>query len=172
MNDPTKSTPKGAPSIFQNLDEQVQRAAAEPKAGGNIRIKMLIEGGVHEERYHFHFVASGEGEVECGMRCQLSDRAYDTRATEMSREEFAEILQKIRVPTLVESSQPDVPIPPCSLVGRLEISNGEQTMSAVFMADAGQAETAGYKMPPALAEIVERIYDLAERQLDAKDVRP
>lgn len=172
MIDRRKTTPRGGPPIFQELEEQVQRAATDPGKAEYVRVKMVVDGGVEEEKYRFRFVASTEGEVECEMTCRLSDRNYETQTEKLSQKRLAKLFGAIDIPALVEARRPDINIPPCSLVGRLEVSNGEQTVTAIFMADAGQANTAGYSMPPALAEAAEVIYDLSAKQLGAKKVRP
>src|SRR5215204_3445800 len=112
MNAEGKKTPQGVPPIFQELNEQVRQGAAAPEAAENVYVRMLIDGGEHGERYHFHFVASGRGEVESGIRCDLSDREYETQTAELQQEDWAKLLQSLNIPALIESRQLNVHIPP------------------------------------------------------------
>ena len=59
-------------------------------------------------------------------------------------------------------------IPPCSVVGVLEVFDGRERVRVVFMADPEQAREAGYRMPPAVSRLTKRIYTIAAQQLGLK----
>jgi len=168
----SKKTPAGLPPSIQALEAAIVQAAAKPEAARHLLVKMTISGGLPEDRYEFSFEASGEGTIQCHMGCMPTKRKYKMRKAKMSAKDFANFLKKINVSNIMAASGPPVRIPPDSLVGRLEVSDGQNTVSAIFMADPGQAETAGFPMPPELAEVVDTIYDLAAKQLGAEKVRP
>jgi hypothetical protein len=170
--DINKMTPGGLPPSIREVETIIQQAIEKPELGQNLRVEMTVSGGVAGEQYYFHFAASGENAVELEMKSELTEQIYQPQTGELPRKEFVELLKKVNLPEMYAFRAQQVPIPPDSLVGRLTISRGEEQMSVIFMADPGQAETAGFELPPDLAELVDSIYTLTSRRLKAKEVRP
>jgi hypothetical protein len=146
-----KAFPQGPPPEPSELAERFDRAVKEPEVRREFQIRLNVEGGHAGERYEFRFHASGTGDAEVSLVDNLRERRRET---------------------LLEASRSRPRIPPGSVVGRLEVGDGRQEISVLFMADPGQAESAGYRMPPELAEILQRLYDLGAKHLGEKDVRP
>lgn len=167
-----KAQPAGTVEGYKELEAKLQQLQADPQAESDVRIEMSVSGGMPAERYEFHFVATSGGEGQCRLRCHLTERDYEAKSLQLSQEEMARMIGNVDAPQLMRSAAPQVQIPPDSLIGRLQISDGEQTAQFIFMADPGQAETAGYEMPPQLAQLTDTIYDMAQQQLGAEDVRP
>jgi hypothetical protein len=175
MNEPdhnAKNEPAAAPSVPRLLAGKVSAGVSDPASARDLRISLLVEGGAPSERYEFAYEAAGSGEATARMRNELTGREARSRTVELAPGDFAELLSTIDVSQLLRAADKAHPIPPDSVIGILELSDGAQRVSTVFMADAEQARDAGYEIPPAIAKAVERIYDLAAKQLDEKDVRP
>jgi hypothetical protein len=102
------------------------------------------------------------------MRCELTGRA--ARA-EPHRLDFAALARAIDPAALLEADLPAPRFPPDSLVGRLEISDGEQTLTLFYMADPEQAQAAGFRPPAALARAIDAIYAQGARLLGSDDIR-
>jgi hypothetical protein len=171
-NDNRKKGPQGAPIHVLELDMKVRQAAKDPGVEQDIFVRMIVSGGVHGERYDFHFNASSKGVVVCGLQCQMTDRDYASQEYELPREAFAQVLETVSVHELAMASEQEVLFPPDSLVGQLEISDGEHVIRAIFMADPGQAETAGYELPTYLAQTTDAVYELAAQVMGIEDARP
>jgi hypothetical protein len=167
-----KHEPAAAPSVPLLLASKVSAGVSDPESARDLRIALLVEGGAPSERYEFAYEVAGSGEATARMRNELTGRDTQSRTIELARDDFVELLRTIDVSQLLRAADKAHPIPPDSVIGRLEISDGEQRVATVFMADAEQAKDAGYEVPAAIAKAVERIYDLAAKQLDEKDVRP
>jgi len=167
-----KHAPSAVPPVTADLAENVRRAADDRDARREIRVRLDVEGGQHEDRYEFRFEAAGSGEVESRFRSKLRSREYGPKTGELAPRDFTGLLRTIDVGELLEAAKAMPRIPPDSLVGRLLVSDGRQEVSVIFMADPEQAKTAGYEAPATLEKAVERIYALADRNLGAKDIRP
>lgn len=167
-----KKTPSGLPPHIREVETTIQQAIKKPELARNLRVEMTVSGGMAGEQYYFHYAASGEKAVEVEMRSDLAEKVYQPQTGELPQAEFVEILKKVNLPEMYAFRTQQAPIPPDSLVGRLTITRGEEQVSVIFMADPGQAETAGYELPSDLAELVDTIYTLGSRRLKAKEVRP
>lgn len=176
MNDESnhigKEQPAAAPSVPGELVKKVAQGISDPENAPDLRVALWVEGGVHSERYEFHFEASGSGEGFARLRNELTGRQAEPRTFELEPSDFSDLLRTLDVRRLIRAAEQQPRIPPDSVIGRLEISDSEQRVSTVFMADAEQAKDAGYELPREVAHAVDWIYDLAARKLDEKDVRP
>lgn len=170
-NQQTKLAPGGIPQVHQELAEKIERAQQEPAAGQDLSIRMVIDGGEPEEHFRFVFEALGAGEINCGLICALTQREHPAERNQLPPDEFRTLLTAVELPELVKAYRPLKNIPPGSLVGRLEIRDSQQTFVFQFMADSGQAESAGHVPSPALMKLIETIYEIGGRQL-GEDVRP
>jgi hypothetical protein len=175
MNDESnrigKEQPAAAPSVPGELVKKVAEGVTDPEHARDLRVSLWVEGGAPSERYEFHFEAVGTGEAKAHMRNEITGREPAPRAIELAPSEFSDLLRTLDVRRMIRAAGQPPRIPPDSVIGKLEISDGEQRVSTVFMADAEQAKDAGYELPREVANAVDRIYDLAARQLD-EDVRP
>lgn len=170
--DEVKRSPTAVPPAPLELAGKIQQAIEDAKARVDIHVRLNVEGGQHEERYEFRFDASGAGEIECGLKCKLSGRAYESKITKLTSRDFASLLQTIDTEKLAEASKVTPRIPPDSLVGRLQVTDGNQEVSIIFMADPEQAKTAGYEPPPQVAKVIDKIYKLGAKKLGTDNVRP
>ena len=175
MQEHSKATPAGGPTSPVELAALVAAGAQSPTAAQELHLRMTIEGGQAAERYSFHFEASGGGLVNARMSCQMTGREARSRAAAISTEDFAGLLEAADIPKLLEVRQPMYRIPPCSMLGRIEVSARQQRMSFVFMADRAQAEQAGMTPSPELARLVDRVFEVSAKYVDAgeaKSLRP
>jgi hypothetical protein len=163
----TQVSPSGPPDIQQPI--------ATGDAGAP-RVRLTIEGGARGEEYRFHFEAAAGGGVAYGLKSDLTGRQIGDAVSRIEPSQFERLLRTADPGRLKQAQRSRLPpIPPCSLVGRLEVFDGEQRVHVVFMADPEQARQAGHRTPPAVRRTVERIYDLAAagmRLKSAADVRP
>jgi len=166
-----KFTPAGVPSVPAELAKSIEGAIQHPERFQGIQIRMTIEGGQAEERYAFHFEASSEGLLISRMSCRLTGREARARSRTLSRAEFVDLLRHADIAKLVHVGRPLARVPPCSLLGRIEITDGIQRVSFLFMADPGQAEQAGMEPPPELARLVDRIFEVSAKHMDVADTR-
>jgi hypothetical protein len=163
----TQVSPSGPPDL--------QQPASTGDAGAP-RVRLTIEGGVRGEEYRFHFEAAAGGGVAYGLRSELTGRQIGDSIGRIAPAAVDRLLRTAdlgRLRQLERRRSP--PIPPCSLVGRLEVVDGATRVQVLFMADPEQAKQAGHRTPPAVARTVERIYSLAAAEMrlpSADDVRP
>jgi len=167
-----KAAPEGPPPDRGQLAERLERAVKEPEIRREFQVRLDVEGGHAGERYEYRFRASGTGDAEVTLVDNLHGRHEQAKIARLTQQDLSGFLRALDVAALLEASRMKPRIPPGSVVGRLQVSDGRQEISVLFMADPGQAESAGYRMPPGLAEAVERLYDLGAKHLGAKDIRP
>jgi hypothetical protein len=143
-------------------------------------VRLHIEGGNHAEKYLFHFEVSASGEARYEMSDELSGRRVPAQVTRLEPAEVERLLKSLSAAKLKKAAarltpRKARPIPPCSLIGRLEVWDGRSLVQLTFMADPGQAEQAGHKLPAELERVVEAIFSLAARAMGletASAVRP
>jgi hypothetical protein len=168
----SKSGPAGIPTSPVRLEDVLRRAADGEPVGPDVRIGLDVEGGHRDERYEFHFLASGAGEAEAELHDNLAGRQVPRKMASLEPSEFADLVRRVELQPLIRASLAKQQIPPGSVVGRLEVRGAGHDVRAIFMADPGQAESAGYEMPAGITDVVERIYDIAADKLGVDDVRP
>src|SRR5215207_3751976 len=167
-----KAVPSGAPDDPDALANKLARAVEAPERGHEIRVSLDVEGGSHDERYELHFDASGAGDATAAMRSALDGKAVPPQTKRLPGRSRTQLLRALDVAKLARAATGRPRIPPDSLVGRLEVTDGEQRVTVVFMAEPQQARTAGFELPPELQKAVDTIYTLAARHLGERDIRP
>ncbi len=171
MNDNAKATPGGTPPDPMPLAAKVGAARVAPKEPSRLRVTLDVEGGSVDDRYEFHFEGTGAGDIQVGVKDLLRQLEIPTRVGHVEAGEMTEVLTSIDIGQVIAVSRGLPPIPPDSTVGILRISDGEQEVSVPFMADDGQAETAGFELPEDLRRAVNTIYEIGAKQLEMKSVR-
>jgi hypothetical protein len=167
-----KAEPAAAPVVPEALAAKVALALEAPEQGRDLRVRLDVEGGLHEERYELRFDASGAGDSSAALRSVLAGKEVAPATGKLPARSRTQLLRALDVPQLARAAAAPPWIPPDSLIGTLEITDGEQRVNVVFMADTEQARTAGFELPPPLQKAVDTIYSLAARQLGERDVRP
>lgn len=161
MAERTKPSPAGsppAPPIAQVADAGVPR------------VSVRIEGGPRGEEYRLHFDATAGGTVLLRFKSDLAGYNVEESRGEIAPAEFDRLLRSADVTRLRAARRSRMPpIPPCSVIGRLEVFDGRERTEVLFMADPEQAREAGYRIPPAVARLTERIYTIAAQQLGLKN---
>jgi hypothetical protein len=157
------------PNPSPGADPPVPRAQVPVDAGGP-RISVRIDGGPRGEEYRLHFEAAAGGAILLNYKSDLADRQVDGSRGTLAPAEFDRLLRGANLRQLRTARRALPPrIPPCSVIGVLEIFDGRERVEVMFMADREQAREAGYRMPPAVSRLVDRIYTIAARQLGLKD---
>ena len=160
-------SPAGPPTTQQ---------AAETSDAGAPRVRLTVEGGAPGEQYQFRFEISAGGALAYRLKSELAGRLVEDSVSRVEPAEFDRLLRGLTVGRLKQARQRRAPpIPPCSVLGLLEVFDGRERVEMVFMADPEQARQAGHRTPPVVARAVGRIYTLAARQMGLKSpaaIRP
>jgi hypothetical protein len=172
MSEHEKAGPEGGPAGVPELAERFREGGTQPADDRELRVRLEVSGGTAGERYRFEFTALESGEVAASLHDELRGIDERTKAAEPLREQVQQLFRAVDVPRLAEASRGRQPIPPCSVVGRLTVSDGRQDVTVVYMADPGQAEDAGFRPHPAVEAVVGEVHALAARQLGLKTVAP
>ncbi|MGH8914075.1 MAG: hypothetical protein ACRDZM_06095 [Acidimicrobiia bacterium] len=172
MNDNVKATPGGIPPDPTPLAAKVGAARAAPKDPTDLRVTLDMEGGSMEDRYEFHFEGSGAGDIQVKVRDRLRQLDIPPRAGQVEPGDMTEVFTSLEVGQMMALSRSMAPIPPDSTVGILTVSDGRQEAMIVFMADEGQAETAGFELPEDLRRAVDKIFEIGAKQVELESVRP
>jgi hypothetical protein len=170
MPDELKTTPGGAPFVADEMAETLRRAVDNTELAANVRIRLTVEGGHADERYEYRFLATGSGELDCELHCRMTGRDGRVARARLQYDDFTHLLRSVEVPALLSSRRALRRIPPCSLIGRLEITDSVRQISFLFMADAGQAESAGYEVPAPLARVIDDIYSVGAKYMGRQGI--
>lgn len=136
----------------------VLAALEQPEARHNLYVKLTVRGGMPSERYDLELESRGSGETTCSLGTPTREGRKETQRMQLAEDEVIRLLDQMRLADLVKGDLPQPRIPPDSLVGRLEISGGGRPVTLLFMADPGQARSAGQEPPPQLAKAVSALY--------------
>jgi len=167
----SKQGPASTPTKPGDLAARVGPAGTAPGHPAGIRIRLEVRGGLSGERYELRFELDETGETTAALLDQIRKVEIPPRLGKVSRDDFLRVLRETDLSRMAELARTRRPIPPDSLIGRLTIGDGEQEVRAVFMADRGQADAAGWRADPGLQQVLDTLYRLAARQLGVKDVR-
>jgi hypothetical protein len=172
VNDDIKLTPGGDPTGADDAVLELQRALADPELAQNVRLRLEVSGGAHGERYDLRFDSTGDDTAIIALTDEMTERRYESRSIKLMPDTIRQLFNQIDMTAVVAYAQANVPIPPCSLVGRLEISYRDHTFSTIFMADEEQARMAGYRLPPQIEYVINAIYEIAAKQIGIQSIRP
>lgn len=175
MGKEPKSIPVQAPPTPGRIADGLRAAVADPKSRRGAYIRLQITGGVRGESYDFDYRIDAGGRESGHLRDELNGRrterpATDTKDADPAR--FAALVRALDIEELMRTDAPRGGFPPDSVVGRLEVSDGDQTASFLFLADEEQATRARKATPDSLGKAVDAVFDAAVRHLDTRDVRP
>ena len=170
-----KSIPIQLPRMPGRIVDGLRAAIADPKARSGAYIRLRASGGVRGESYDFEYNIDAAGREGAHLHDELKSRraarpAGDTRAADPTR--FAALVRALDIDALVRTDAPGGGFPPDSVVGRLEVSDGEQTATFVFLADEQQANRARQPAPDVLRKAVDVVFRAAALYLDTEEVRP
>jgi len=175
VSDPSSARPAGTPRVPARIADGMRAAIADPRSRPNAYIRLTASGGVRGEAYEFEFTIHASGVRTGRIKDQLKNREHSRAAgadTRLEPQAFTRLAQQIDVASLLQSGRVSGGFPPDSVVGRLEISDGEQTVSFLFLADESQAERSRVKPSEPLRRAVDLVYRAAAEYLGEKDVRP
>lgn len=170
-----QSSPLHAPPQPGRLLENFRAAIADPKARPGAHIRLRATGGVHGEGYDFDYVVDAAGNVSGHLRDELKGRHVERLTGDNQKQgpaSFAALAEAIDIEALLRSETPRGGFPPDSVVGRFEISDGEQTETFLFLADEHQARRAALFAPDPLRKAIEAVWRAASAQMGSDDVRP
>ena len=172
MNDDNKLAPGGDPGGGADAALEFRRALTDPQLTRNVQLRLEISGGVPGERYNLLFESTGDDSAKIAVLDEIKNYRYETKEVKLPSETIRQLLTQVDVNRMVSFYQNTVPIPPCSLVGRLQVSLGDHTFTLVFMADEEQARTAGFPPPREFEHVINAIYELAAKQMGTENIRP
>ena len=151
-SDQEKRQPSGNPGRTALSRERLQQAVEDPDIRERVRMRLIVSGGFPGETEPFTLQLDGRGQLsfaQLDADAEISSRKVDGAMV-------ARLLRRLDAETLL-AARARARIPPDSLVGRFEISIGDESHEVVFMADKEQARTAGFEVPPGLEQLVEEL---------------
>jgi hypothetical protein len=170
-----RSIPIGTPRLPGRIVEGLRRVVADPKRYPNAYVRLSASGGVHGEAYDFEYRIDAAGRASGHLRDELKgvtlpDAARGAKkAAKADPARFVALVRSIDIEALMRSDAPGGGFVPDSVVGRLEISDGEQTATFLFPADDEQARRA--KVADPLRQAADALFGAAAAHLGA-EVRP
>src|SRR5262245_55319332 len=107
------------------------------------------------QAYHFEVSPRGGAAVRCHFKCRLRDRHQTAEPSALKKGEFSRLLKHIQASEILERASEPPRFLPDTLVGVLEISDGQSSQRTWFAADAPQALVQHRKMRPELGKLVD-----------------
>ena len=175
MADEPTARPGAVPQVPGRIVEGMREAIADPRTRPRAYIRLTAAGGVRGEEYEFEYQVDASGTTTTRLRDELTGRDRNDRQQADEKQDpdrFRSLAESIDIESLVRMEQPSGGFPPDSVVGRLEVSDGEQVVSYTFLADFDKAERANIPAPVPLRRAVEAIYGTAARSLKDDNIRP
>jgi hypothetical protein len=172
MENGKKSEPTLSPIQMNLLEDSLRVARRDADKAAGFRVSLHIGGGVPGQKYTFHYDATGDGDVLSEMRCELSHRKVDEKRTRQSKEKFSGLLDRIYKSNLLQLPGEPPGFLPDTIVGHLEISDGENAYRTYFAVDPEQAKVQGRTVPKPLQSVLNAIYKLGSEATGLKSVKP
>jgi hypothetical protein len=172
MSDPQSSAPHGTPLVPGRIVDGLRAAIADPGRREGAYVRLAVAGGVRGEAYDFEYQVDATGRATTRLRDELHGRHHDARDDEPDPDRFRAVAQAIDVAALLREEEPTAGIPPDSVIGRLEVSDGEQTVRFTFLADEEQAQRMRLGAPEPLRRAVDAIYESAAKAIGDERLRP
>jgi hypothetical protein len=172
MTDDQSSAPHGIPRIPGRIVEGLKAAIADPDRRAEAYVDLAVAGGVRGEAYDFVFHVDAAGRTTTRLRDELNGRYEEALELEPDRDRFKDLAQAIDIEALLCAQPVASRFPPDSVVGRLEISDGEQIVRFRYLADLEQAERARAVASPALRDAIDAVYKAAAKALGQEQLRP
>ena len=161
----------GAPppgDVASRLTQAIQGAGPD-----DVRIRLQVHGGQRTERYDFSFEVTRRGVAALELRDELAPQSLEGRQTrDLDPADVNELFTRLNVDELLAASDQTPLFPPDSLIGELILSVDGRDIRILFAADQEQAKTADIEPPPAVAQLVDAMYAMAERSTGGRGLRP
>jgi hypothetical protein len=158
------AAPHGTPHLPARIVEGLKAAVAEPDRRAGAYVHLAVAGGVHGEHYEFEYRVDAHGRATGRLHDELHGRSVAARELEADPERFRALAEGIDVAALLGAGESGHGALPDSVIGRLEISDGEQTVRWRFLPDREQAEP--------LRRAVDLVYESAAKALAEERLRP
>jgi hypothetical protein len=175
MADEPSGRPGGTPHVPGRVVAGLRQAMDDPASRPGAFIRLTVSGGVAGERYELVHLVDASGATTSHLRDQMTSREsryVPDLAEEDDPARFRSLAEAIDVESLLQTEHPTGGFPPDSLVGILEVSDGEQTETFTFLADDAQAERAGVVRPGPLRQAVDAVYAAAAEAMGEQDLKP
>ena len=172
MTNNNKSAPTGTPEEFGTPLEDLNRRLTDAETREKLTIRLHISGGMPSQAYHFDFRTAGNEVTYCELDCTLSGRQGSRESSVLEYDDFSNLLSKLQESQVLETVQENPRFLPDTVVGYLEITDGELSRRMYFAADEDQAGVQGKTVSPELQAAVEPIYQMAGKLLDMESVKP
>jgi len=167
-----KHEPTEPPEPIGPLKASLDRALDDLAVRARILVDLRISGGLPAQAYNYGFHASGAGDIRASVDDALAAQKRAAADARLAPEEMQELLAVVRNSGVLDMRQDGPRFLPDTVVGRLEISDGETAQVIYFAADDAQAEAQGQPIPPALRAVLDSIYRLGGRVLDLPSIKP
>jgi len=167
--DEKKKTPSAAPGA-PALGDKLALALKDQQARRPFQVTLKIRGGIRGQHYSLDFLATGEGTAHARFECGLRGRRGNSERASISDKDFLSLLRKVHKALLLPLQQPQ--FLPDTLVGVLEVSDGEKVRQLYYAADPEQAKTQGKPPPAELLEAVNAIYSLGAKLTGSRSIKP
>lgn len=173
MASPSKTIPLATPQLPGRIAQGLRKAIEDPKKYPKAYIRLSASGGVHGESYDFEYRIEATGRATSRLHDELKGRRVAQQAATgkaASPARFAALAKAIDIEALLRSEPVSGGFAPDSVVGRLEISDGEQT--ATFLFQASDEPAAGARASDPLRRAAAEVYKAAAAHLGTDDVKP
>ena len=167
-----KREPVEQPEPGRPLRETLEEALKDPDVGRRVSVELRVSGGMPEKAYYFHLRVDGGRVVESQIRDAATGRRAENKGATMAGADWSALLRAIRGSRVLDVPEEPPRFLPDTVVGHLEITDGESTHTLYFAADEDQAR-AQNKVPPAqVRRAVDAIYSLGSQLLNVPSAKP
>lgn len=137
-----------------------------------IGIRLRISGGLPSQAYYFNLSISDSERLECELNHARLGRKGKSKSTVLNTKDITSILKTILETKVLDLPEEPSQFLPDTLVGRLEITDGESVFRRCYIADKEQAKTQ-HRIPfTALKKTTDHIFQLGSKVLGVKKIKP
>jgi hypothetical protein len=156
--------------------EDPLRAAVDRAAVGDVdeglTFDLHVAGGLPAQAYRLEHRIGGDLRARTSLVDERAGRRHEARGTDVGRDDVAEVARRILASGLLDAPADPPTFLPDTVVGVIEISDGERTYRAYFAADADQASVQEVPPRPAVLEAANALYASAAGLIGEDTVGP
>jgi hypothetical protein len=172
-----KDNDKPQPQSLDRPDPRAELAAALKQAAtgaadDDLTISFAVSGGVHEQRYDFAFASRSNAIEECMIDCELSDRHARTASLQAAPQLITDLSKQLVRSGVLDVEPEQRLFLPDTLIGQIEIQQGDRAYRVLFAADPDQAAVQDATPSKAVLAAADALYTAAGAVLDVDNVRP
>jgi hypothetical protein len=166
-----KTSPTQAVESTREAGSWQKAIQAFKEKGSPLQVRLDVSGGLKGKAYKLSMGLTEEGSLQGHWDCRVRDKKAEI-SSKVDRKRLLELVSLMEETRLFEHTQPNPSFLPDTVVGKLTISIGGQTLVFYYPADERQMGKQAEPLHPGLKRITDWLYAQGAKAVKAKNIKP